>query len=312
MSALEGLSGTLASPLQQHTSLGRFTAARLGGTADWLYQAKTDPEELAAVALAAWQDNVPVRIIGGGANILISDAGLRGLTIINRIAVLQHHGVDIDGLHRLTVSGGYSLTVLARKLQSMALSGFEWAVSVPGTVGGAAVNNAGAHGVSMADAVVAITLLTPDGMHTVPASDLEYAYRHSVLKARSDRRFIVMDALLRFAEGDSETIQSHMDDFNAYRKRTQPPGASLGSVFKNPPGDHAGRLIEAAGLKGFRIGSAQVSTVHANFVTNDNATGSAEDYYALVQHVRQAVHAQSGIWLEPEIEFLGFEPTTPR
>lgn len=286
-------------PLQQHESLAKYTAARLGGPADWLYVAKTSTDELVEVISAAWADGVPVRVLGGGSNVLVSDKGVRGLVIVNSVKEVAFNGTLV------TASGGHGLTPLARKCASHGLSGLEWAASVPGTVGGAVVNNAGAHGGDMAGCVQSVELVDAErGRHTLALADLAYGYRTSSLKHRDDRRFLVLSAVLRLAEGDPTAINATMDSFMAYRKRTQPPGASLGSIFKNPPGDYAGRLIESCGLKGYAIGGAQVSPVHANFFIN-KARATATDYYALIQYVRDTVHTQTGVLLEPEVELVG-------
>jgi UDP-N-acetylmuramate dehydrogenase len=134
--------------------------------------------------------------------------------------------------------------------------------------------------------------------------DLAYGYRTSSLKQREGRRFLVLSAVLELEQDDPDAIQARMDENIAYRKQTQPPGASLGSIFKNPPNDYAGRLIESCGLKGYRVGGAMVSPVHANFFINTGKT-SASDYFALIQHVRGVVEAQTGVKLEPEIELVG-------
>lgn len=304
LTALSSLAFSLDDRLKHNTPLARFTAARLGGPADWLYVARNDPDELVAVLRAAWSDGLAVRVIGGGANVLVSDAGFRGLIVVNKIARIAPAG---EGM--LRVSAGTPLTHLARECAALGLRGFEWAVAVPGSIGGAVINNAGAHGGTMRDTVVEAAVVEPDRWHSWSNAELEYGYRHSALKARDDRRYLVLDALLRFTSDDPAAIHARMDEYNAYRKRTQPPGASLGSVFKNPAGDYAGRLIEAAGLKGRRIGSAQVSPVHANFFLNQGGAANASDYYALVRHVQQAVAAHAGITLETEIEFIG--PFTP-
>lgn len=296
--------------LLQNEPLAKYTAARLGGAADWLYIARTDAAELSRVVLAAWRAEVPVRILGGGANVLVSDQGVRGLVVIDRCADLQVQGTVV------IASGGTSLTVMAHKLQSLGLSGFEWAVSVPGTIGGAAVNNAGAHKRDMASNVRRVCIVDAEqGEQVLLPTDLAYGYRTSSLKARTDRRFLVLSAEMEFERDDRNAIQARMDENIAYRKRTQPPGASLGSIFKNPPGDYAGRLIESCGLKGFQIGGAQVSPVHANFFINTAAARSvtrsagsdatASDYAALIHHVRRVVFEQTGIRLEPEIEWVG-------
>ncbi len=284
--------------------MSKYTAARLGGAADWVYIARSSADELIHVVTTAWREGIPTRILGGGANVLISDRGVRGLVVIDRLSEITFTD-DTPGC--VTISGGASLTVTAHKLQSRGLSGFEWAVSVPGTIGGAVVNNAGAHGQDMAAAVTRVHLVDAErGVTTLDGADMGYGYRTSVLKHRTDRRFLVTAAEMRFKQDDPAAIKTRMDENIAYRKRTQPPGASLGSIFKNPPADYAGRLIELCGLKGYRIGGAQVSPVHANFFINlDGDQATAADYYALIRHVQQTVFAQTGTRLEPEIEIVG-------
>jgi UDP-N-acetylmuramate dehydrogenase len=301
------LPSAITSRFADDPGLARYTAARLGGPADALVVAR-DTADLETIVTAAWVADVPVRVLGGGANVLISDAGVAGLVVVNnRTAEI----VPLDAVS-LRVSAGTTLTHLARECATRGLRGFEWAVAVPGTVGGAIVNNAGAHGASMADCVVSVRVVEPAGAREWTPNDLAFAYRHSALKARTDRRFLVTEATLAFALDDPEAVGARMNEHNAYRKRTQPPGASLGSVFKNPPGDYAGRLIEACGLKGYAIGGAQVSPVHANFFINAGGKATASDYYALIRHVQAAVEAQTGVRLEPEIELLGrFDPSQP-
>jgi UDP-N-acetylmuramate dehydrogenase len=279
--------------------LARFTAARLGGPAQYCYVARQSLGELAAVVAAAWAQDIPVRILGGGANVLISDAGVPGLVVINSVAQAEFFDdATCD------VSSGHSLAVLSRKCQARGLAGFEWAVSVPGSVGGAVVGNAGAHGGDMAGSVRSVDLIDAErGRHSLSLDELAFAYRTSALKTHADRRFLVLRARLAFTPDQADAIQARMDRFIAHRKRTQPPGASLGSIFKNPPGDYAGRLIEACGLKGERIGGAEVSAVHANFFINTGSATSA-DYLALVRHVQSEVARQSGVQLETEIEII--------
>lgn len=158
----------------------------------------------------------------------------------------------------------------------------------------------------MAASVRQVLVLEPDSdqPRTMSPADLAYGYRTSSLKARIDRRFLVLSARLQFERGDPEAIASRMEANIAHRKRTQPQGASLGSIFKNPPGDFAGRLIEAAGLKGYQIGGAQVSPVHANFFIN-RRSATAADYFQLIEHVRAVVLRETGVELELEIETLG-------
>jgi UDP-N-acetylmuramate dehydrogenase len=300
---MQALKARLGDRLLKDEPLARYTAARLGGPADWLYVARQSTDELVEVVRAGWEAGLPVRVLGGGANVLVSDAGVRGLVVINHVSEITfgdwHEGRNV------AVSAGTGLVVLAHKCQARGLSGMEWAVSVPGTVGGAVVNNAGAHGGDMAQAVCDVVVLDADrGPKLYTRADLEYSYRSSRLKQRSDRRFLVLMALLALRPDDPAAIQARMDSFAAYRRQTQPPGASLGSIFKNPPGDYAGRLIESAGLKGYRIGGAQVSPVHANFFINTGQT-TAADYYHLIRHVQQEVARQTGVQLELEVELLG-------
>lgn len=279
--------------------LAKYTAARLGGPADWLYVARQSNEELSEIVAAAWAADVPVRVLGGGSNVLVSDKGARGLVIIDGVKQLTFDGLTA------TASAGYGLITLARKCALQGMAGLEWAGSVPGTVGGAVVNNAGAHGGDMAGVVQQVELVDAErGRQTLTLDDLRYGYRASSLKARADRRFLVLSAVFHLKAGDPAEILAVMDANIAHRKQTQPPGASLGSIFKNPPGDYAGRLIESCALKGYSIGGAQVSTVHANFFIN-RGQATATDYYRLIQHAQEVVERQTSVLLEPEVEFMG-------
>ena len=291
--------------LLREQAMARFTAARLGGPADYLFIAR-QPDYGDAISLLeeAWRRDMPVTVIGGGANVLVSDAGIRGLTILNRATDIRHQSAG-DAIS-LQASSGANLIRLARYCQENALTGMEWAIAVPGTLGGAAVNNAGAHGSDIASVLSRLLVYEADGgRRWHDAAALQYAYRYSKLKYRRDRRFFVMRAALELQRDDAARIQQRMDHNNEYRRRTQPPGASLGSIFKNPPGDYAGRLIEAAGLKGARLGAVQVSPLHANFFVNLCADASASDYYALIQLVRRGVRDRFGVDLKLEIQMLG-------
>ncbi len=286
--------------LQRNQSLARFTAARLGGLADYLYIAK-DPAytDIKRLLRVAWAQDLPVTVIGGGANILVADAGIRGLVIVNRAARIEPCGT------RVQAAAGTSLIHLARFCHEQALGGLEWAIAVPGTVGGAVVNNAGAHGSDIASNLLRARVVEPGNITWLAANDLKYAYRHSLLKSRADRRFFVLEAEFALQRTDREAIGAKMAQHNAYRRRTQPPGASLGSIFKNPPGDFAGRLIEAAGLKGERLGGVQVSPRHANFFVNLDGAATAADYWRLIRLVQARVKRASGVTLELEVQLLG-------
>ncbi len=293
------LSGRLAERLRAEVPLARYTAARLGGPAEWLYSARDSRAELVALMCHAREADLPLRVLGGGANVLIADEGLRGLVLINHVQELEF------GADWLRASAGSGLMALARHCQARGLAGMEWAVSVPGTLGGAVINNAGAHGGDIAALLQEALLLEADGaLRTMTAAELAYDYRHSSLKLRTDRDWLLLQATLALQPDDPRRIAARMADFSAARKRSQPPGASLGSIFRNPPGDFAGRLIEASGLKGCSSGAAQVSTLHANFFINPGHA-TTDDYRRLVNHVQEVVLREQGVRLEPEIELLG-------
>lgn len=304
--SIKALRAQLGDRLLHHEPMSKYTAARLGGTAEWLYIAREPEtsEDLSAVLMTAWENDIPVHVLGGGANVLVSDKGVQGLVVINRIGRIRF-GAWHEG-RTVSATSGTSLTVLANRCQRQGYTGLEWAVSVPGTVGGAIVNNAGAHGGDMAGCVADIVVLEAGiGPRLYTRADLDYGYRHSSLKARDDRRFLVLMATFFLPMDDPRAIKQRMNQFQTHRKQTQPTGASLGSIFKNPQGNFAGKLIDEAGLKGYRIGGAMVSEVHGNFFMNADGQATASDYYALVQYVQTEVEINTGIMLEPEIEFIG-------
>ena len=292
-------------PLLAEEPLAKYTAARIGGAAERLLMVRGDDDAILIDALRrAWSHDVPVRVIGGGANVLVSDSGMRGLVVVNHVTRMTVHDEYSDQTHlHVEVSGGSALTALARRLAAMGAD-FAWAASVPGTVGGAVVNNAGAHGGDMASDLISVQFVTPGGAMSLPANLLAYAYRMSALKTRADRRFFVTGAVLRLRRDDPSVITARIDANIAHRKATQPPGASLGSIFRNPPGDYAGRLIESCRLKGHAIGGAVISPIHANFFINQGKA-TAHDYAALIDHARAVVAGRTGVLLETEVELIG-------
>ena len=290
--------------LQRFVSLGRYTAARIGGAADWLIEVES-ADDLAETVTKLWELEIPFFIFGGGSNLLVSDAGVREVVILNKARQIQF---DLEGSPpSVWAESGANFGLLARQAASRGLSGLEWAAGVPGTVGGAVYGNAGAHGSD-----VAATLQMAEILHRTsygfqreswPVERFEFAYRTSLLK-RDNPDAVILTACFNFQLGEPETVQARVNEFGDYRRRTQPPGASMGSMFKNPPGDYAGRLIEAAGLKGTRIGGAEISPVHANFFINhENATAS--DVIKLVRLAQSTVAEKFGIDLELEIELIG-------
>jgi UDP-N-acetylmuramate dehydrogenase len=281
--------------------MARYTVARLGGNAEAVLHAKSRNDLLWALRWLA-RNQIPWIILGGGANVLPSDKGYRGLLIIN-----QARELFIDSQTGIVeVEGGANLATTARLCMTEGLAGLEWCVSVPGTIGGAVVNNAGAHGGDMAHSLIDCEIYdaAADTLQTWSNADMDYEYRHSALKGQHGR-YVVLGARLQLEVGHLPSeLNAKADGFIAHRKKTQPPGASLGSMFKNPTGDYAGRLIEAAGLKGTQIGGVRISPVHANFFVNVGG-GTAADYNALIELAQQEVLQEFGIQLELEVERIG-------
>jgi UDP-N-acetylmuramate dehydrogenase len=306
--ALQELGEKFGARLEREIPLARYTAARLGGPAQALLEAQS-LDELVELISFCWKESFPYTLLGDGSNILVSDAGVRGLVIINRTRQIRFDEQSDPPL--VWAESGANFGVLARLAAQRGLSGLEWAAGIPGTLGGALVGNAGAHGGQLAQNLRLAEILHRMDTGRVgkaqredwPVEKLEYTYRSSLLK-RNPGKYVVLAGLLQFQHGDPQAIREQMDELVAYRRRTQPPGASTGSMFKNPPGHYAGRLIEAAGLKGIRVGDAQISPLHANFFINQgNAT--AADFYALIQQARQTVADKFAIQLDLEIELIG-------
>jgi UDP-N-acetylmuramate dehydrogenase len=294
--ALTALRETFGERLLLDEPLARHTSARIGGPADAFVAART-VTELAAAARAAWAYRVPLTVLGGGSNVLISDRGVRGLVVHNRAG-----RVTFDGA-RVVADSGASTIALARRCAARGLAGLEWAIGVPGTLGGAVVGNAGAHGGDMHSSLLYIDAITPQGEVRLSRDDLAFEYRSSILK-RAPRPLVILRAALQLQPDDPAAIAARMEEFSAQRRRTQPPGATIGSTFKNPPGDYAGRLIDAAGLKGTRIGGAQISEMHANFFLNVGEAAAA-DVKALIDLAQAEVLDKYGVQLELEIELVG-------
>jgi UDP-N-acetylmuramate dehydrogenase len=245
---------------------------------------------------------VPFYILGAGSNVLVSDEGYRGVLVVNRARTVK---IDMHGdPPTVWAESGANLGGIARQAALRGLGGLEWAASIPGTLGGAIYGNAGAHGADMtANLLVAEILHQEDGKGTWDAEKMQYGYRASFLKQQPGKA-VILSARLKLHVAAGASVQSKMDEFAELRRRTQPPGASLGSMFKNPPGDYAGRLIESSGLKGKSIGKVQISPVHANFFINSGGA-SASDYYRLLKLAQKTVEQKTGIHLELEVELLG-------
>ncbi len=295
---LPALRAIFGDRLQENVPLAAYTSARIGGSADALIVANS-ADELAEIISQLWELDCPYLMLGGGSNILISDAGFRGVVALNKAKEIRFS----EGANpSVQAESGVTLSRLANQTATRGFAGLEWAATVPGTVGGAVYGNAGAFGGDMAGTLLRVKLLTEDGRETWSVSDMEYAYRNSKLK-RDAVKCAILSAEMKLSNGDPAKIQERMRSFIQKRKDTQPPGASMGSMFQNPEGDHAGRLIEAAGLKGTRIGNAEISAVHANFFVNHGET-KASDVKALIELTQKTVFEKFGIQLELEIEIV--------
>lgn len=282
-----------AEPLAKHTYFG------IGGEATAYIEIST-LSELAALARFHKQWDVPIAVIGRGSNLLVSDTGFKGIGVrlIGELAKLEVDG-DV-----VSVGAGLSLPRLSKTMSRKGLSGVEFALGIPGSVGGALIMNAGAWGSSFGDIVRNVTVMTDTGEFVeLTHAEANFEYRHSGL----DAYFCVTGATLTLDPGDVDTITERMQAFYKQKVATQPfAEENAGCMFKNPPGDSAGRLIDISGLKGYRMGGAEVSTVHGNFILNiDNAT--AADVLNLVAYIQQQVREKTGISLQTEVKRLGFD-----
>jgi UDP-N-acetylmuramate dehydrogenase len=287
--------------------LARFTTMRVGGPAD-LFATAHNTFELRALVRYARARELPHLILGRGSDVVIADAGVRGLVI-----QVRAEGSRVEG-ERYVAESGVQMARAATDAQRAGLTGLEFGLAIPGTVGGAVWANAGAHENDVASILETARVLAGDGSEAVlPVDALAFGYRDSRFKhgapgasdAAGTVGELILEATFRLSPADPDTIKARLDDIRRWRQAHQPIGLpSAGSVFRNPPGDSAGRLIDAAGLKGLRIGGAVVSEKHANFIVNDQK-GSAADVRRLAERVRDEVEQRHGIALEFEIEFLG-------
>jgi UDP-N-acetylmuramate dehydrogenase len=290
---------------QHQAPLGARTTYRVGGAAARLVTVDDDGE-LAAVAVAVADGQVPVLVIGKGSNLLVADAGFEGVAVLLGDAFA---GIDVgtvdDGSAIVRAGGAASLPVVARRTAGASLTGFEWAVGVPGSIGGAVRMNAGGHGSDVATTLTRVRVVDlasgEDGV--VPASLLDLAYRRSAVQPAQ----VVAWAELALRPGDRADAEEEIAEIVRWRRANQPGGQNAGSVFANPPGDSAGRLIDAAGCKGLRIGSAEVSPKHANFIQADPG-GRADDVRAVMAEIRHRVFDHAGVVLHPENLLVGFAP----
>ena len=301
---LKQLRAAFGTRLQEQVRLANYTTSRAGGPADALIIAQS-VQELEEAVRSLWDMSVPFIILGSGSNILFSDAGYRGVILLNRARNLK-----VDAHHApisVWAESGTNLGTIARQVALRGLSGLEWAGTIPGSLGGAVYGNAGAFGSDMQASLILAEILHPvRGKESWLVERLQYSYRSSILKQGGDP-VVILAAKMKLTQSTPEAVQAKMEGFAAHRRRTQPPGASMGSTFRNPPGDYAGRLIEAAGLKGTTIGGAEISPLHANFIIT-HPGASAADIWGLIELMRRSVLDKFGVELELEIECLGEWP----
>ena len=284
--------------------LGPLTTYRVGGAAALFVEARST-EDLAAVADTVMATGAPTLVVGKGSNLLVADAGFPGVAI-----VLGEGFADVEVAGTTVRAGGAAaLPVVARRTVRAGLTGFEWAVGVPGSIGGAVRMNAGGHGSDMTATLVdaRIVDLRTGVDECVGTAGLGLGYRRSNVTGSQ----VVVEATLGLAAGDRAEGERTLSEIVAWRRANQPGGQNAGSVFTNPEGDSAGRLIDAAGCKGLRVGTAAVSTKHANFFQAD-AGGSADDVLALMHEVRRRVRDATGVDLVPETRLVGFDDHKPQ
>ncbi|MFM1650504.1 UDP-N-acetylmuramate dehydrogenase [Brevibacillus sp. B_LB10_24] len=278
--------------------LANHTTWRIGGPADLLIQPKDKASIIAAVQIVN-RHGLPWSVIGRGSNLLVRDGGIRGVVfkVTEGLSHCEFKGEEVR------VGAGYSMVRLTVETGKMGLTGLEFAGGIPGTVGGAVYMNAGAHGSDLSRILKEAEVLFEDGETKVLTNEeMEFSYRTSLLQAKKG---VVLEAVFQLRTGDRKKIAATLASNKNRRRQTQPlTMPCAGSVFRNPPGDHAGRLIEAAGLKGFSYGRAQISEIHANFIVNRGGA-LATDVLTLMEHVRQTIKERDGIDLHPEVLVVG-------
>ncbi|MBD3161823.1 MAG: UDP-N-acetylmuramate dehydrogenase [Candidatus Eisenbacteria bacterium] len=300
----------MSSPVwREEVPLAPMTSWRIGGPARAFCEPRT-PEELLAVRRKAERLRLPVFLLGGGTNLLIADHGYPGLVVryADRSRDLQSHGESAS----VRVGARAPLAGLARSTARAGWRGLEWAEGIPGSVAGAVVGNAGAYGGTIAERIERVEIVQPDGTaETWEPERMRYAYRSSILKGRDPTGPAVVAAWFRLDADDPVRLEEEIGRIAAQRRAKTPVGASCGSVFRNPPGDAAGRLIEAAGCKEMREGGAVVSALHANYIVNEGEA-TARDVRRLIDRIRERVRSVHAIELDLEIQLVGFGPAGAR
>lgn len=296
---IEQLSSAQVGKLKENELLAPYTTMKVGGPAD-LFIEPNSIENLEKVIHLLKENEIPYLVIGRGSNLLISDAGVSGAVI--------RLGNDLNELEineeTVTVGAGYSLVALSTLISRQGLSGLEFASGIPGSVGGSVYMNAGAHGSEMKNVVEKVLILLEDGtLRWFTNEEMKFTYRTSVLQ--KEVKGIILKVVFKLTKGNKEEIISMMQNNKDYRKKTQPYHLPCcGSVFRNPLPNYAGRLIEDANLKGYQIGGAQVSEMHANFIVNANGA-TANDIMELINYIKKTIYDLNNIELHTEVEIIG-------
>jgi len=295
------LEARLPGRVGRDVSSAELTTYRCGGPLAVFVRAEHD-DDLGVVAEVLRPAGAPVLLVGRGSNLLVADTGFRGVAI-TLAGELEQLAVDPTSA-RVRAGGGVALPVLARRAAAAGVGGLEFFVGIPGSVGGAVRMNAGGHGADTAAVIVTARVVDLDdgGFRELHPAELGLGYRQSALSARA----VVLGAVFSGRNDDPSACAERVDEIVRWRREHQPGGQNAGSVFTNPPGDAAGRLIEAAGCKGLRLGGAVVSEKHANFFVADPGA-SAADVYALIELVQRRVEEACGVRLDPELRCIGFE-----
>ena len=288
--------------LQANVRMSRFSSARVGGPVEFLAicdsaaQLEEDIRQL-------WANRFPFMLLGGASNILVSEKGLRGLVIINHARAIRLQAENTPP--SIWAESGALMSTIVQRAGSASLSGLEWATALPGTLGGALYGNAGAFGSEISQNLLLANILHASlGKVDWTPLQFDFQYRSSVLKRQPEKEVVILGAELKLEHGDHQTIANLMQTLKSKRETRQPPGACTGSMFKNPEGEYAGRLIEAAGLRGTKVGDVEISMKHGNFFIN-NGKGTASDFMSLISLTKDTVAAKFGIEMELEVELLG-------
>ena len=295
LAKLQDILGTLT--IKANEPLSNYTYTKTGGPADLLVFPRS-VEQVQRVLAAVKQENLPLTVLGNASNLIVKDGGIRGLVMI----LTDMQELVLEG-NQLKAASGAALIEASRQAAASGLTGLEFACGIPGSIGGAIYMNAGAYGGEVKDVISQVEVVTRDGqLKTYAGADCDFSYRHSRFQEGDE---VILGVTFDLAPGDQSAIDSKVAELTHLRQSKQPlEYPSCGSVFKRPEGYFAGKLIQDAGLQGYQVGGAQVSTKHAGFIVNvDHAT--ATDYLAVIEHVRLVVWARTGVFMEPEVRIIG-------